>query len=90
MIGFCKRILTFTQQTDRVEFVDNSRRYDATLRNIELVGEAATHMPEYVRRAHPGIPWQMIIATRNHPIHGSVGMDDDVPWRIVQTDNPTL
>ena len=90
MIGFCKRILTFTQQTNRVEFVDNAMRHDATLRNIELVGEAATHMPASVRRAHPKSPWRMIIATRNQPIHGYVGLDDDVLWSIVQTDNPTL
>jgi uncharacterized protein with HEPN domain len=26
-------------------------RYDATLRNLELIGEAATHVPDAVRRA---------------------------------------
>ena len=65
-------------------------RYDATVRNIELVGEAATHVPESVRRSHPEIPWRMMIATRNQLIHGYLGIDDDVLWSIVQTDIPTL
>ena len=57
-------------------------RYDATVRNIELVGEAATHVPEAVRRNHPEIPWRMIIATRNQLIHGHLGIDDDVLWSM--------
>jgi uncharacterized protein with HEPN domain len=90
MIGFCERILSFTQATCRAEFPADAMRYDATVRNIELVGEAATHIPESVRRDHPEIPWRMMIATRNQLIHGYLGIDDDVLWSIVQTDIPTL
>jgi uncharacterized protein with HEPN domain len=90
MIGFCERILAFTQGTDRIDFPADAMRYDATVRNIELVGEAATHIPDFVRRNHPEIPWRMMIATRNQLIHGYVGIDDDVLWSIVQTDIPTL
>ena len=90
MIGFCERILAFTKGTGRTEFPGDAMRYDATVRNIELVGEAATHVPESVRRDHPEIPWRMVIATRNQLIHGYVGIDDDVLWSIVQTDIPTL
>ena len=90
MIGFCERILAFTKGTGRTEFSADAMRYDATVRNIELVGEAATYVPESVRRDHPEIPWRMVIATRNQLIHGYVGIDDDVLWSIVQTDIPTL
>ena len=38
MIGFCERILAFIQGADRAEFFANAMRYDATVRNIELVG----------------------------------------------------
>ena len=38
MIGFCERILAFTQATGRTEFPADAMRYDATVRNIELVG----------------------------------------------------
>jgi uncharacterized protein with HEPN domain len=90
MIGFCERILSFTQGTGRTEFPADPMRYDATVRNLELVGEAATHVPESVRLNHPEIPWRMIIATRNQLIHGYLGIDDDVLWSIVQTDIPAL
>jgi uncharacterized protein with HEPN domain len=90
MIGFCERILAFTQGTEKTAFPADAMRYDATVRNIELVGEAATHVPESIRRSHPEIPWRLIIATRNQLIHGYLGIDDDVLWSIVQTDIPAL
>ena len=64
--------------------------YDATLRNLELIGEAATHIPEEIRNAHDEIPWRMIIATRNRLIHGYLGIDNDTLWSIVQDDVPTI
>lgn len=64
--------------------------YDATLRKLELIGEAATHIPDDVRAAHPEIPWRMIIATRNRLIHGYLGIDDDTLWSIIRDDVPEL
>lgn len=55
---------------------------------MELIGEAATHIPCEVRKAHPGIPWRMIIATRNRLIHGYLGIDDDTLWSIIKDDIP--
>jgi uncharacterized protein with HEPN domain len=63
---------------------------DATIRNIELIGEAATHLPESVRAASPEIPWRMVIATRNQMIHGYLGIDNDTLWSIIQSDIPVL
>ena len=90
MIGFCERILSYTQALNREDFPADGMRYDATLRNIELIGEAATHIPATVRQDHPEIPWRMIVATRNQLIHGYAGLDDDVLWSIVHTDIPDL
>lgn len=64
--------------------------YDATLRNLELIGEAALHIPAAVRSVNPGIPWRMIVATRNRLIHGYLGIDDDTLWSIIEDDVPNL
>lgn len=61
-------------------------RYDATLRNLELIGEAATHVPADVRDAAADVPWRLIIAVRNRLIHGYLGIDDDTLWSIVNDD----
>lgn len=90
MIGFCEKVLSFTQGVQQEQLVADAMRFDATVRNLELIGEAATHVPQDVRNAHPVIPWRMLIATRNQLIHGYLGLDNDILWSIVQTDVPSL
>ncbi len=90
MIEFCERVLSFTQGISREEFVTDPMCYDATVRNIELIGEAATHVPASIRKNAESIPWRMVIATRNQLIHGYAGIDDDVLWSIIETDIPAL
>lgn len=37
-------------------FIVSGLNYDATVRNLELIGEAATHIPDAVRQNNPQIP----------------------------------
>jgi uncharacterized protein with HEPN domain len=57
---------------------------------LELIGEAATHVPDDVRQAHPDVPWRMMVATRNRLIHAYLGIDNDTLWSIVTGDVPAL
>ncbi|MGV6858917.1 MAG: HepT-like ribonuclease domain-containing protein [bacterium] len=90
MIGFAEKVLIYTQGLSQAQFVESGLTYDATLRNLELIGEAATHVPKAVCLRYPAIPWRMIIATRSRLIHGYLGIDDDTIWSIVKTDIPSL
>lgn len=56
MIGFCERVRDYTAALDKAAFVASPMSYDATLRNLELIGEAATRIPETVRGAHSESP----------------------------------
>ena len=53
MIEFAEKVLAYTEGMDKEAFILEGRTYDATLRNIELIGEAATHVPGHVREEHP-------------------------------------
>ena len=90
MIRFAENVMTYTSGMDQGTFVSSALSYDATLRNLELVGEAATHIPDDVRKASPFISWRMIIATRNRLIHGYLGIDDDTLWSIITDEVPEL
>ena len=90
MIGFVERVRAYTVAYDQTGFVASELHYDATLRNLELIGEAATHIPKAVREANPQIPWRLIIATRNRLIHGYLGIDNDTLWSIIRDDIPVL
>jgi uncharacterized protein with HEPN domain len=62
----------------------------ATLRCLEIVGEAASHVPESLRHQHPQIPWPQIIGTRNRLVHGYDLVDYDIIWSTVTEDLPPL
>lgn len=90
MIGFAEKVMIYTEAFDQAGFEASTLNYDATLRNLELIGEAATHIPESIRATHSEIPWRMIIATRNRLIHGYLGIDNDTVWSIIQDEIPVL
>ena len=76
MISFAEKAMAYTHGLDKEKFVASGINYDATVRNLELIGEAATHVPEVIRTAHPQVPWRLI-ATRSRLIHGYLGLDND-------------
>jgi uncharacterized protein with HEPN domain len=90
MIDFAEKVIAYTEGLDQTGFVGTGLNYDATVRNLELIGEAATHIPEQVRASAPQIQWRQIIATRNRLIHGYLGIDNDTLWSIVRDDIPVL
>ena len=90
MIDFAEKVIAYTEGLDQTGFVGTGLNYDATVRNLELIGEAATHIPDQVRASAPQIQWRQIIATRNRLIHGYLGIDNDTLWSIVRDDIPVL
>ena len=90
MISFAEKVVSYTDGMNQFTFVASGLTFDATVRNLELIGEAATHIPELIRVANPQIPWRMIIATRNRLIHGYLGIDNDTVWSIIRDDIPLL
>ena len=90
MAACAEKIIRYTAGFDPQQFAQSELHYDATLRNLELIGEAASHIPTAVRDAHPQIPWRRIIGMRNKLIHGYLGIDDDIVWSAVTTDIPDL
>lgn len=90
MIDFSEKVLAYTDGLDQEAFIASGLNYDASVRNLELIGEAATHIPDAVRLGNPNIPWRQIVATRNRLIHGYLGIDNDTLWSIIKDDLPTL
>ncbi len=90
MISFAEKVLSYTAGLNQHAFITHDITYDATLRNLELIGEAATRIPDEIRSKHSDVPWRLIIATRNRLIHAYLGIDDDTVWSIIQENIPEL
>jgi len=90
MILFAEKVLSYTEGFDQSRFESSGLNYDATVRNLELIGEAATRIPIARREETAHIQWRQINATRNRLIHGYLGIDNDTLWSIIQDEAPPL
>ena len=89
-IEFAEKVRAYTSKINQAAFVADALTYDATLRNLEFIGEAATHIPSAVRDEHPEIPWRAIIGARNRLAHSYLSVDNELIWNIIQDDVPKL
>lgn len=72
----------------RAELDRNEMLRFAPIHLVELVGEAASHVPKEVRSDYPHIPWADIIAMRHRLIHGYDTVDCEILWQAITEDLP--
>jgi len=90
MLGCAVKVMAYTEGLDEKTFVASGLNYDATIHNLILLGEAATHIPERVQLFASEIGWRQIIGTRNRLVHGYLGINNDIVWDIIQNEIPVL
>ena len=62
----------------------------ALMREIEVVGEAASRISGDLKLIHPDIPWALIMGMRNKLIHAYFDINLDILWRTVTVNLPLL
>jgi len=72
------------------EFMAHSHWSDATMRQLEVIGEATKHLSEEIRIQHPDVPWRRIAGLRDVLIHDYMGVDLEAVWEVTQRNLPEL
>jgi uncharacterized protein with HEPN domain len=62
----------------------------AVVKEIEIIGEAASQIPDASRKTIPQVPWPKIIAMRNRLIHAYADMDASIVWDTLTDALPEL
>jgi uncharacterized protein with HEPN domain len=70
------------------EFIADGLRYDATLRNLEIMGEAAKRVSDAVREQFPAVPWRDLTGFRDRLAHAYDALDDRIVWDAVRRSVP--
>jgi uncharacterized protein with HEPN domain len=86
MLESIERIQQYTRGISGQEFAKNQMVVDAVVRNLEIIGEAANHLPAEIIDRFPEIPWYNIIGLRNRVIHEYFGVDTRIIWHIVEVE----
>ena len=84
------KIRSYTLGFTLPDFKADSKTFDAVVRNLEIIGEAAKSLPDAVRLRYPEIDWKRIAGLRDILIHEYFGVDAEIIWDIVENKLGTL
>lgn len=71
-------------------FMENPVICRATLRSLEIIGEAVKNIPDGYRDLYPSIPWKEFAGLRDVLIHKYFGVDYEMIWDIISNELPDL
>lgn len=81
MLAYAEKARAFVGTMTPGELLADEKTYLATVRAIEIVGEAARHVPDDFRDRFPAIPWRQMVAMRNILAHNYEGADPKIVHR---------
>lgn len=85
-----EKAVRFSEGKTRQSLVDDEVLRLALTKLVEIAGEAAKHVSEATRQAHPSVPWSAAARTRDHLVHHYFDIDLDVLWATISEDLPAL
>lgn len=80
----------FVKGMNYEHFVSDAKTNHAVIRCIEIMGEAAKHVPEDFREKYPEIPWKDIAGMRDKIIHLYFKVSLEKVWLVLKEDIPGL
>jgi uncharacterized protein with HEPN domain len=86
----CRKILRFTEGMSIEQFVADEKTYDAVVRNVEIIGEAAKNIPVEITEMIDDIEWRKAAGMRDMLAHAYFGIDNDILWDVIRNKVPEL
>ena len=85
-----KEIENYIANSSYEDFQSNSMMQFATVKQLEIIGEASNQLTEHFKKLYREFEWREIIGLRNILIHEYFGIDTKIVWDILQIDLPKL
>lgn len=90
MLDHAREAIETARGRSRADLDSDRMLMHTSVRLVEVIGEAARRVSAQARAAHPEIPWDDIIGTRDRLIHGYDQVDLDILWDILELNLPPL
>ena len=85
-----EKISRYTEGMDFDNFSRDEKTVDAVVRNLEIIGEAACHVPEELCERYSSLPWSKMRGMRNILAHDYTGVSLPIVWTTIKEDLPPL
>lgn len=90
MLDAAREAMSFAAGRSRGDLDRDRMLVLAIVKDVEIIGEAASRTANATCDAHPEVPWAQIVAMRNRLIHAYFDVDLQVVWDTVTIDLPQL
>jgi uncharacterized protein with HEPN domain len=90
MLEAAREAMSFAARKTQANLEEDKMFALALIREIEVIGEAASKVSEETKQQNPQIAWGDIVATRNRLIHAYFEVDLDLVWQTVVYELPPL
>jgi uncharacterized protein with HEPN domain len=84
ILGAVEKILEYVRGMDYETFTRDLKTQDAVIRNLEIIGEAARHLPVEMTERVPAIQSPKIMGLRNILTHEYSGVTLAILWDVIQ------
>ncbi len=85
-----RKILRYTDGVSQDEFARNEMLQDAVMRQVQIIGEAASRTSAEMRERHPDVPWHEMVGMRHRLVHDYRQIDLLRVWDAARTSIPQL
>jgi uncharacterized protein with HEPN domain len=85
-----ERLASYVNGMSPEQFLADDKTKAATVREIEIIGEACARLPAAYRVAHPEVPWSDLERLRNIYIHVYKRVRNDRVWATATRTIPAI
>jgi len=85
-----EKIQAYMQGVSFDKLQGNNMLQDAILHNLEIIGEAAKHVPDELKAKTSELEWRKIAGIRDVIAHEYFGISMEIVWDILQNKLPDL
>ena len=82
--------MKYTEKLSEEQFFKDELIYDAVLRNLLVIGEAAKNLPESFKTPFSHVEWKKICGLRDIIAHTYFGLDNSILWDVIHNKIPAL
>jgi len=83
MLDSMNAIDSFIEGLDFEQFVTERKTFSATIRELEIIGEAAGRVSIDIQKQFSDIPWRTMKDFRNVLAHHYFGINANIVWDVV-------